>query len=230
MDLQRYPQPGDPNPEVRVGVVSARGGKTVWVKLPIQAGQDYIPRFGWVDRKTLWIETLTRDHKHRDLYFADAATGQAHPVLQLTDDKFLDDNYDVSVGAGTIVLTNWSDGHNHLYLYSYDQANPSRGYGQAGAATDQGRLRGGRGSSRGFQGKLVDYASNEGNPLEQQLWQVSFAGERKQLSAGAGRHEGSFAPAGDAFLRQAIHPPRSAQSAPLHGARQMQCLLADPRP
>jgi hypothetical protein len=27
-------------------------------------GQDYIPRFGWVDRKTLWIETLTRDHKH----------------------------------------------------------------------------------------------------------------------------------------------------------------------
>ena len=31
---------------------SARGGKTVWVKLPIQAGQDYIPRFGWADRKT----------------------------------------------------------------------------------------------------------------------------------------------------------------------------------
>ena len=49
VDAQRYPQPGDPNPEVRVGVVSAAGGKTVWVKLPIQAGQDYIPRFGWVD-------------------------------------------------------------------------------------------------------------------------------------------------------------------------------------
>ena len=28
---QRYPQPGDPNPDVRVGVVSASGGKTVWV-------------------------------------------------------------------------------------------------------------------------------------------------------------------------------------------------------
>ena len=25
---------------------------------------------------------------------------------------------------GKIVLTNWSDGHNHLYLYSYDQSNP----------------------------------------------------------------------------------------------------------
>jgi hypothetical protein len=48
-------------------------------------------------------------------------TGQAHQVLELTDDKFVDDNYDVSVGYGSIVLTNWTDGHNHLYLYSYDR-------------------------------------------------------------------------------------------------------------
>ncbi len=74
--LQRYPQPGDPNPDVRVGVVGADGGHVTWVKLPIVAGQDYIPRFGWVDRKTLWIETLTRDHKHRAIYFASAADGQ----------------------------------------------------------------------------------------------------------------------------------------------------------
>src|SRR5208283_4376918 len=32
---QRYPQPGDPNPDVRLGVVSVGGGKTVWIKLPI---------------------------------------------------------------------------------------------------------------------------------------------------------------------------------------------------
>ena len=77
VEWQRYPQPGDANPEVRVGVVSAKGGKTTWVKLPIQAGDDYIPRFGWVDRKTLWIETLSRDHKHRALFFADADDGDA---------------------------------------------------------------------------------------------------------------------------------------------------------
>jgi len=28
------------------------------------------------------------------------------------------------VGDGAIVLTQWTDGHNHLYLYSYDQADP----------------------------------------------------------------------------------------------------------
>ena len=49
VDKQRYPQPGDPNPVVRVGVVKAQGGKTVWVKLPMVDGDDYIPRFGWID-------------------------------------------------------------------------------------------------------------------------------------------------------------------------------------
>ena len=105
VEWQRYPQPGDPNPDVHVGVVSAKGGKTTWVKLPIQAGDDYIPRFGWVDHKTLWIETLSRDHKHRALFFADADDGDARQMLEIGDDKFVDENYDVAVGGGSIVLT-----------------------------------------------------------------------------------------------------------------------------
>lgn len=210
VDSQRFPQPGDPNPDVRVGVVSAAGGKTVWVKLPIHAGEDYIPRFGWVDRKTLWVETITRDHKHRDLYFADAGSGQSHPVLQLADENFLDDNYDVSVGNGTIALTNWTDGHNHLYLYKYDDANPAA----ATATLDRQLTKGDFDVSDvlgvDHAGKVIHYASNEGNPLEQQLWQVSFSGESKQLTTGAGIHGGEFAPMGCGFVdRQStlIDPP-----------------------
>ena len=200
VELQSFPQPGDPNPEVRVGVVSARGGKTVWVKLPIVAGQDYIPRFGWADPGTLWIETVTRDHKHRDLYFADAATGQARPVLQIADDKFVNDlDYDVYVGSGSIVLTNWTDGHNHLYLYSYNPANPAASGAKLERQLTRGEFEVGEVLRVDWKDRLIDYASNEGNPLEQQLWQVSFSGERKQLSSGAGRHEGAFAPAGGAF-------------------------------
>jgi dipeptidyl-peptidase-4 len=206
VEQQRYPQPGDPNPAVRVGVVSAAGGNTVWVSLPIRAGQDYIPRFGWVDAKTLWIETLTRDQQHRDLYFADAATGQAHAVLQLADDKFFDDKYDVTVGNGAIVLTNWSDGHNHLYLYSYDQANPAHDTAKLERQLTQGDFEVGEVYRVDTAAKLVDYASNEGGALDQQLWQVNFAGERKQLSAGAGWHEGNFAPAGGTFVdKQSSH-------------------------
>ncbi len=202
VEMQRYPQPGDPNPAVRMGVVSAQGGKTVWVNLPIRAGQDYIPRFGWVDAKTLWVETLTRDQKHRDLYFADAATGQAHPVLQLADDKFFDDKYDVTVGNGSIVLTNWADGHSHIYLYGYDQADPAHTTVKLERQLTQGDFEVRDVYCVDLAGKLVDYASNEGSALDQQLWQVNFAGERKQLSTGAGTHEGNFAPVGSAFVER----------------------------
>ncbi|HVC48516.1 MAG TPA: alpha/beta fold hydrolase [Terracidiphilus sp.] len=199
--LQRYPQPGDPNPTVRVGVVGAQAGHTQWMRIPIQPGQDYIPRFGWVDRRTLWIETLTRDHQHKAIYFANARTGDAHPVLQLSDDKFFPEDYDVSVADGYIILTNWADGHNHIYLYSYDADHPQR----TTAATLVRQLtRGDFDVSKidrvDHNRKLVDYASNEGNVLDQQIWQVTFAGQRTQLSSGVGTHDASFAPEIGAFV------------------------------
>jgi dipeptidyl-peptidase-4 len=200
VDVQRYPQPGDPNPAVRVGVVSAQGGKTVWVSLPFRAGQDYIPRFGWVDAKTVWIETLARDQRHRDIYFADADTGLAHAVLQLTDDKFFNGEYDVWVSSGSIVLTHWGDGHNHLYLYNYDRVDTAHAIAKLERQLTQGDFEVGDVFRVDLAGKLVDYASNESSVLDQQLWQVSFSGERKQLTAGAGNHTGNFAPTGNAFV------------------------------
>ncbi|MDR3727195.1 MAG: DPP IV N-terminal domain-containing protein [Terracidiphilus sp.] len=200
VEMQRYPQPGDPNPNVRVGVVNAQGSKPVWINLPIKPGQDYIPRFGWVDPKTVWIETITRDQKHRDIYFADASTGQAHPVLQFTDENFFDDKYDVAVGSGSLVLTNWADGHNHLYLYSYDAANPQTSAVKLERQLTKGEFDVGEVLRVDSAGKQVIFASNEGNPLEQQIWQASFDGQRKPLTTSAGSHVGNFSPAGGAFV------------------------------
>jgi dipeptidyl-peptidase-4 len=200
VNLQHYPQPGDANPDVRVGVVGAGGGKTVWVKLPIKGGQDYIPSFGWADRRTVWVETVTRDHKHRDIYFADAQTGQSHPVLQIADDKFVDENYDVSVGFGSIVLTNWTDGHNQLYLYSYDERKTDDGMARLERQLTKGEFDLSEVLGVDHENKLIHYASNEGNPQERQLWQVNFAGERKRLTSGTGTHEGNFAPTGGGFV------------------------------
>ncbi len=199
VSVQHYPQPGDLNPDVRVGVVSAQGGKVVWVKLPIHAGQDYIPRFGWVDRKTLWIETLTRDHKHRTLYFVDLAENAPRTMLDISDEKFLDENYDVNVADGNIVLSNWNDGHNHLYLYNYDRGRPLASAAKLVRQLTKGDFEVEKIYRVDQEHKLAFYSSNEGNLLEQQLWQVSFEGERKQLSSGPGYHEGTFSPVGDGY-------------------------------
>ncbi len=108
-------------------------------------------------------------------------TGQSHRCCELSDDKFLDDNYNVWVGDGTIVLTNWSDGHNHLYLYSFDKDHPGSATAKLERQLTSGDFEVGGVYSVDFHGKLIDYASNEGNPLEQQLWQVGFDGAAKAV-------------------------------------------------
>ena len=211
-EMQWYPQPGDANPDVRVGVIGATGGHTSWVRLPGHPGQDYIPRFGWVDRKTLWIETLSRDHKRRAVYFADPSGGHdALQMLEVTDDKFLDDNYDVSVGGGAIVLTSWKDGHNHIYLYRYDTGNPMARPAEAPKQLTSGSWEVGSVVAVDPPHQKVFYTSNEAGVLEQQLWQASFQGERKALTTEAGTHDGSFAPDQAAFVdtfSTRMDPPR----------------------
>ena len=198
VDWQRYPQPGDANPEVHVGVVGVKGGRTTWMLLPIHEG-DYIPRFGWVDSRTLWIEVLSRDHKHRVLFFAGVEYGQARKVLEIDDEKFLDEDYDVTVGDGAIVLTDWSDGHTHLYLYGYDKEKPLAADAKLEKQLTRGAFEVGDVYRVDASHKVVDYASNEGNPLEQQIWRVNFNAERTQLSSGAGFHQATFSPDGSTF-------------------------------
>ena len=197
--MQRYPQPGDPNPEVRVGVVKVEGGKTVWMKLPIHPGQDYIPRFGWVNRQTLWIETITRDHKHRDLYFADAATGQSFRILEIDRRKVHRRQLRRQRSRWhhcADQLDRWAQPHLPL---SYD-LNDRGSVAKLARQLTTGDFEVGDVLAVDTSAHTVDYASNEGNPMEQQLWQVTFEGQHKQLTTGAGFHEGNFAPSGSAFV------------------------------
>jgi len=208
IDRQRYPQPGDPNPVVRVGVVKAQGGKTEWIKLPIDAGNDYVPRFGWVNPGTLWIETLTRDHKHRSIYFADALHGDARLAYTETEDKFFDDDYDVTFTAADFYLTSWRDGHTHIYRYGFDAIHPlgTDVGGTASLAHLVKQITNGDYEVEDVSSVLekvqtIYFVSNEGNPLERQVWSVKTDGSGKhKISASQGSHSPIFAPMSPTFI------------------------------
>jgi dipeptidyl-peptidase-4 len=193
--MQRYPQPGDANPKVRVGVVNASSGHISWMKVPVTAGEDYIPRFGWLNAQTLWIETLTRDHKHRRLYFADASNGRTQLALEETDAKFFDESYDVKISGSNILWTSWRDGHTQIYLYSFNESDP-----MSGEAKLVRQLTTGDGEVSSIKAidvaeRMVYYISNEGDPREQQLWAVKLDGTgKKQLTEAHGVHKPEFSP------------------------------------
>ena len=225
-DHQRYPQPGDANPDVRVGVVRTQGGKTVWIKLPSESGVDsggYIPRFGWVNPGTLWIETLPRDHKRRSIYFADAQLGGVRLAYTETDEKFFAESYNVQFTDGDFYLTSWRDGHTHIYRYSFDKNQPQSGGPTPLAHLEKqitsGDYEVGAIESVNDSANALYYISNEGNPLEQQVWSVKMDGTgKRQLSTKPGFHEPVFAPQSptyvDTFSDRATPPAVSLCHAP----------------
>ncbi len=80
LDMEKYPKAGDPNPNVRIGVINSGGGKPKWISLTEE--QDiYIPRFGWVREGLLWAEVLNRTQDSMELYFVDAHSGRSRKVL-----------------------------------------------------------------------------------------------------------------------------------------------------
>jgi dipeptidyl-peptidase-4 len=212
VDEQRYPQPGDSNPDVRVGVVNDRGGKTNWIKIPLDPGNDYIPRFGWANRRTLWVETLSRDHKHLNIYFADTSTNTVKLALQETDDKFLDEDYDVFFTKDHFLLTSWRDGHDHIYLYSFDAADPVA----SGAKLDR-QLTSGDYEVTKIAGideanSAVFYVSTEGDPREAGIWRVRWDGTHKtKISTEPGKHDPVFSPNGFSYsdLASSVSTPPS---------------------
>ena len=116
-------------------------------------------------------------------------------MLTRTDDKFLDESYDLTFFASNFLLTSWRDGHNHLYLYSYDGGNPL-----SSPASLVKQLTAGNWEVEDIAGvdevaHSVYYLSNEGDPRQQQIWVIGLNGEGKQQVSRSGEwHEPVFSP------------------------------------
>ena len=191
---QKYPQAGDPNPAVRVGVVATTGGQTRWIELPdVRPNEDYIPRSGWLNASTLWIETVRRDHWHMDFWFADIETGAVEHALALTDAKFFDEDYDVRFPApGQMLLRSWRTGYTHIDHYTWSAPDPMRDGLKLVGPLETGDYD--VSDILSVTGDTVYYLSNEGDPLESQLWSVGMDGSgKRRVTTEPGTHKIAFA-------------------------------------
>jgi len=205
MDYTRYPQAGEANPIVHVGVVPVGGGDTKWM----DSGADtnvYLPRVEWLpDSKTVAIERLNRAQKQLDLLFANAQSGSSKAVLTDTD------QYWINVGEAPYFFTDgksflWSSertGYRHYYLYDISgklikpvtsgdwEIGGSAGFGPQATnphAVDE---------KNGY----LYFSSNKDEIPGLQIFRVSLKDRAvEQLSKGAGTHDPSFSPNGSAYV------------------------------
>ncbi|HEX6802615.1 MAG TPA: alpha/beta fold hydrolase [Terriglobales bacterium] len=203
VDMEKYPKAGDPNPVVRLGLLSGRGGKVEWISLTDDK-DIYIPRFGWLNRGTLWAEVLNRHQDQLDLYFIDAGSRKARKVLtESAPDSWINVNDDFTVmeSQGQFLWTSWRDGHTHIYLYSYDKNSPLAADAKLARQLTSGDFEVLGIQSVDEKNGVVYFNCNKDDPRQQQIYSVKLDGSGLQrVSKEDGFHDPIFSDRGTAYL------------------------------
>jgi dipeptidyl-peptidase-4 len=205
---QRYPQAGGNNPEVRVGVVAATGGKTRWLDAAESRDQQLIARVTWTpDSQSLYLVRSNRVQNRMELQAIVIGSGKASKILEESDRYWINLPDDpVFLDGGKLFLTlSERDGFRHLYLYSSDgklvrQLTSGSWEVAAIAGVDESAGR-------------VYFTSSETSPLDRQLYSVQLTGaDKRQLSTGSGTHSIAMGPGGRFYLdtfSSVSSPPRT---------------------
>ncbi|HXW55067.1 MAG TPA: S9 family peptidase [Candidatus Cybelea sp.] len=227
IDYTRYPQAGQANPIVRVGVVeiartdasserAAAVPETRWM----DTGSDtnvYIPRVDWLpDSGRVAVERLNRAQNRLDLLFCDAATGAARTITTQTDRYWVnvsDDLYFFSDNRRFL----WSSektGFRHYYLYDMSGRELEPITSGDWGITGNGGVGPGTASHPAVDEEhgYIYFISNKENVTESQLYRVSLRDHAiTQITRGAGTHDILMAPETFSFVdtfSDASAPPR----------------------
>jgi len=192
---ERFPQPGTPNADVRLGVVAVGGGTTRWMNIG-ESRDHLLARVYWSpDSRSLAYERLNRIQNHLELGLADAQTGATRVLLNEDDSYWVNVNDDFRfLNHGRQFL--WGserDGFLHLYLCSVDDKRVTQLTHGDWEVTEVAGVN--------EETREVFFVSTEQSPVERQLYRVRLDGKQRQrLSGGQGTHNISMSPATQYYL------------------------------
>jgi dipeptidyl-peptidase 4 len=119
----QYPKTGTTNSAARVGVVSASGGKTMWLQVPGDPRNHYLARMDWAaGSDEVILQQLNRLQNTNTVMLGEAATGRVRSVLVERDSAWTDVVNDLRWvdGGKSFTWISERDGWRHLYVVSRD--------------------------------------------------------------------------------------------------------------
>jgi dipeptidyl-peptidase 4 len=198
----RYPQVGDPNPTVKIGVITLADKSQKWLNIQ-ETGEYYIPRINWTGKSgVLSVMVLNRKQNHLKINFFDVLTGTSNLVVE-EESKAWIDVYDFFAGISHFIFfpsngkeffwISERDGFQHLYRFDYS--------GKLLNQVTKGNYE--VTFVHGFdeQKSLIYFSSTEVSPLNRQLYVVRYDGKKKELvTKEDGRHRIDLSPNGRYFI------------------------------
>ena len=118
-----YPKVGTANSAVKVGVISATGGKTKWFAVPGDPRNNYLARMDYIPGSDeVMIQQLNRLQNTNTVWVGNTKTMALKNILTDKDEAFLDihDNIEWLDNTKAFTWTSEKDGWEHLYKVSRD--------------------------------------------------------------------------------------------------------------
>jgi dipeptidyl-peptidase-4 len=193
---ERYPQAGENNPDVHVGVVPAAGGPTRWLDVGDTRDSYPIARAGWMpNSRAVYALRLNRVQNKLEMLAIDAESGEQTTVFRESDPHWINLQGDVRFLADgkRFLWTSERGGYRHIFLYSTDGKDVkqlTKGDWEVTAIDAVDEAAG-----------HIFYTSSEPSHLERHLYSINLSGQDKRaLTPAAGTHSISMGPGGAYFL------------------------------
>ncbi len=120
LNQTRYPKTGDPNPEVKLGFVSAKGGETVWADFDPKEDQYFGTPFWSGDGTKLMVSWMDRAQDNLRLYAVTPQTGDKVLVYKEHQNSWIDWMEDMLFTKEGIYITRDFSGWQQIYYLTYD--------------------------------------------------------------------------------------------------------------
>ncbi len=123
----QYPKAGTTNSACRIGVVSAEGGSTVWMKIPGDLRNNYIARMEWADNSDeLIIQHLNRLQNKNEIMICNAKNGDVKTLFIDESKAWVDvmnDDLTWFNNGNEFLWLSERDGWRHIYIVSKNNGN-----------------------------------------------------------------------------------------------------------
>ena len=190
-----YPNPGDPNPKVKMGIADIETGKTFWIKTDYNVDQYIAWPFWTPDSKKLAVQVLNRDQNDLRILLADPSTGDYSQIYNESRKSWVEIHEDIYVmkdGSGFIVRSDRNDWEN-LYYYGWD------GRLIAQLTNLNFRVTGIEKVDETL--KVVYFNATGPESTDSHVFRVGLDGKNLlQLTAGEGTHDISISPKGSYYI------------------------------
>ena len=198
VEVYNYPKSGQPNPNVKLGVVKATGGATRWIdNTKYSNEQPIIARVGWKpDSSRIVYHICNREQTWLDVNLADPSNGKTQRLLREQSPAWIEaDNTELPrwLQDGTFLFLSERTGWKHIYRYSND-------------GTLSKQVTSGKWEARTLHGVdevngLAYFSGTERSHIGGDVYRIKLDGsDLTRLTQAAGTHQANFDPTFSQFI------------------------------